>query len=52
MADGTTGNPIADLLLSDMVWNTAEIQSNKSVEIRWHDLELYAADSVQAVATR
>ncbi len=47
MATRTTGNPISDLLLSNMVWNTAEIQSNKSVEVRWSDLEFYAADSVK-----
>jgi hypothetical protein len=47
MAARTTGNALSDLLLSGMVWNTAEIQSNKSVEQRWSDLEFYVADSIK-----
>ena len=47
---GRRGRPAtrsADLLLSDMVWNTAEIQSNQSVQVALADLEFYAADSVK-----
>jgi hypothetical protein len=41
----TTGNPIADILLQGTVYDTKELKTNKSVQQRWRDLELYAADS-------
>ena len=41
----TTGNPIADILLQGTVYDTRELRTNKSVQQRWRDLELYAADS-------
>lgn len=40
-----TGNTIANWILSGVVWNTAEIRTNKSVQQRWKDLEFYVADS-------
>ena len=41
----TTGNPLADLLLNGMVYDTGELQRNNSVKIRWMDIEGYVADS-------
>jgi hypothetical protein len=41
----STGNEIANWLLQGMVWNTGEIQTNKSVQQRWKDYEGYIADS-------
>jgi hypothetical protein len=41
----TTGNPIADMLLQGTVYATNELKTNKSVQVRWRDLELYVADS-------
>ncbi len=48
LAGATTGNTISDMILSNMVWNTQEIQSNISVQQRWSDLEFYLADSYKA----
>jgi hypothetical protein len=41
----TSGNPIADMLLQGTVFATSELKTNKSVQQRWRDLELYVADS-------
>jgi hypothetical protein len=41
----TTGNPIADILLRDTVFATNELKTNKSVQMRWRNLEFYVADS-------
>jgi hypothetical protein len=41
----TSGNPLADVLLQGAVYATSELQTNKSVQQRWRDLELYVADS-------
>jgi len=41
----TTGNPIADILLSDTVYATAELRKNKRAHQRWRNLEFYLADS-------
>jgi hypothetical protein len=43
----STGNPIADFLLADTVWNTGEIKANLPVEQRWSDIEFYLADSIK-----
>jgi Carboxypeptidase regulatory-like domain len=43
----TSGNPLADILLKGSVFNTSELRNNPNVQQRWHDLELYAADSVK-----
>ena len=40
-----TGNTIGNWLLRDTVWDTSEIRTNKSVQQRWRDVELYIADS-------
>jgi hypothetical protein len=42
-----TGNEIANWLLNGMAWNTAELRSNKSVQQRWKDYELYVADTIK-----
>ncbi len=41
----TSGNPVADMLLQGTVYATNELKTNKSVQQRWRDLELYLADS-------
>jgi hypothetical protein len=41
----TPGTRSATGLLRDTVWNTSEIRTNKSVQQRWRDVELYVADS-------
>jgi hypothetical protein len=41
----TSGNGLADVLLSGTVFNTTELVTNPNVQQRWHDLEFYAADS-------
>jgi hypothetical protein len=41
----TTGNVIADMLLKGTVYATTELKTNKSIQQRWRDLELYVADS-------
>ena len=41
----TTGNPIADILLRDTVYDTQELRTNTHVQQRWRDLEFYVADS-------
>lgn len=43
--DVTTGNVIGDFLLRDMLWGFNESSVSRSAPQRWHDLELYAADS-------
>ncbi len=43
----TTGNEIGNWLLSDTVWNTAEIRTNKAVLQRWKDYEFYIADTIK-----
>jgi hypothetical protein len=44
----TTGNTIGNWLLEGMVWNTAEIRTNKPVLQRWKDYEFYIADTFKA----
>jgi hypothetical protein len=41
----TTGNEIANWVLSGTVWSTSEIRTNKSVQQRWKDFEAYVADT-------
>ena len=47
-AGASTGNEIANWLLEGMVWNTAEIRTNKPVLQRWKDYEFYIADTYKA----
>jgi len=42
-----TGNVLADFLLKDMTWGFSEFSAGRSVPQRWHDVEMYAADSWQ-----
>jgi Carboxypeptidase regulatory-like domain/TonB-dependent Receptor Plug Domain len=42
-----TGNVLADFLLKDMAWGFSEFSAGRSVPQRWHDVEMYAADSWQ-----
>jgi hypothetical protein len=48
MPGANTGNDIGNWLLQGMVWNTAEIRTNKSVQQRWKDFEFYIADTYKA----
>jgi Carboxypeptidase regulatory-like domain/TonB-dependent Receptor Plug Domain len=43
--NGSTGNLLADFLLKDMTFGFTEYSGSRNVPQRWHDLELYAADS-------
>jgi Carboxypeptidase regulatory-like domain len=43
-----TGNTIANWVLEGMVWDTAEIKTNKPVLQRWKDYEFYIADTYKA----
>jgi hypothetical protein len=43
----STGNAIADYLLSDTAWNSTELKANLAVEQRWSDIEFYLADSIK-----
>ena len=45
-----TGNTIGNWLLEGMVWNTAEIRTNKPVLQRWKDYEFYIADTFKALS--
>jgi hypothetical protein len=44
----STGNFLGDLLLRGTVYGTSEVQTNKSVQVRWMDFEGYLADSFKA----
>jgi hypothetical protein len=48
MPGATSGNPVANNLLSGTVWNTSELQANLSVQQRWRDLAFYVNDSYRA----
>jgi len=41
----TTGNEIADLLLTGMSFDFSEARAERSIQQRWKDFELYASDS-------
>jgi len=43
--NGSTGNILSDFLLKDMTFGFTEYSGSRNVPQRWHDLELYAADS-------
>jgi hypothetical protein len=42
-----TGNILANFLLKDMAWGFSETSTSHPAAQRWHDVELYAADSWQ-----
>jgi len=41
----TTGNILADILMKDMTFGFSEASGQRQVPQRWHDFELYVADS-------
>jgi hypothetical protein len=46
---GNSGNPIADLLLEDMVFGFSENSRSVRGDAKWEDLEVYLADSWKAM---
>jgi len=46
----STGNTLGNFLLRDMTWGFSETNKEARAQLRWKDIELYAADSWKAQA--